>query len=165
MSSKVLHTISNLLLSSSKNLNVDGASVSKTFSISVSTESHLTKFIILLKDDGSTSFSKFGAITALSNGLLFQIVVGGVTRTITTIKDNGDLCTRFPLNQFGNGAILSILSLATPEGFGGSNNIFMGLLELSYPITLNIGDSVQVVVQDDLTSIDFLQVAVKLSQD
>lgn len=160
----MIYMMQQLLNSGSKNMNVNGGTP-KTFSYTVSADSQLVKLICLLKDEGATDFTKFGAITALSNGVLIQVTQGGNTRTVATLKDNGDLCTMFPTNQFGNGAVLSILSVVTPEGFGDTNNCFMGEVTFDDPIILANGDSISVIIQDNLSTIDVFQMSCGLHQD
>lgn len=152
-------TIQKLTNAGSKALNVNGATTPKTFSYTASGDQLLNSIICVLKDGGTTSFLNFGAIASLTNGVLIQITKGGITTTLATINDNADMCMVFPSNQFGNGAILSILSIATPEGFGDTNNCFMGLLQFSHPVTLADGDSVSVVIRDDLHTVDVFQMS------
>lgn len=155
--------IKNLLNSGSKSMNVDGTTP-KSFLYTASQPIALLGLSCVLKDDGTTSFNKFGAITALTNGLLLQLTIGGVTTEITTIKDNADLCNRFHFNQFGNGAVLSILGVGTPQGFGDTNDAFIGFMEFNSPIypILQSGDTIEAIVQDNLTNIDLLEIAAKI---
>lgn len=148
-------------------MNVNGSITPKTFTYSPGggISVGVTGLMVLLRDEGTTSFDKFGALTALSNGLLVQATISGISRALTTIKDNADLCTRFHFNQFGSSAILSILSIVTPEGFGASNNVFIGFMEFQQPIILLDTDSIDVIVQDNLTNIDSLQIACKTVTD
>jgi hypothetical protein len=162
----MITTIQQLLNSGSKSMSVNGSVSSKTFSYTASADTEtVTAIVCLLKDEGATNFSNFGALSSLGNGVLIQVVQSGVTRTIATIKDNGDLCTAFSKNQFGNGAILSILSIATPEGFGDTNNCFVGELVPYAPILLRDGDIIQAVIQDNLTSVDVFQMTVNVCLD
>lgn len=155
----MISTVQQLLLSGSKALNVNGGTP-KTFTYTASSDAIVIAFTCILKDEGATTFSNFGALSSLSNGVLIQATQSGNTRTIATIKDNADLCMVFPQNQFGNGAVLSILSIANAEGFGDSNNCFVGQLKLQNPISLVNGDTITVVIQDNLTNIDVFQMAV-----
>lgn len=156
-------SIQNLLNSSSKAMNVNGSVTPVSFSYSPeSGVSAITGMTILFKDDGSTSFDKFGAIMALTNGITINTNISSAISTITTIKDNADLCTRFHFNQFGNSAVLSLLSIVTPEGFGNSNNVFIGYMDFLDPIILFNTDSIYVTIQDNLTNIDFIQMACKI---
>lgn len=156
----------NLLNGSSKVMSVNGSVTPQVFSYSPGGGQTVAirSIACVLKDDGTTSLDKFGAITALTNGLICQTTQSGVTQTLFTIKDNSDLCTRFYANQFGNGSILSVLGLGTPQGFGASNNIFVGYMELIDPILLFDTDLIMVAVQDNLSAIDILNMAVKFSE-
>lgn len=157
----------NLLNGAAKSMNVNGFITPQTFSYSpgMGNTAAISGVTVLLRDEGTASFDKFGAITALSNGLLLQVTINGNTRTLSTIKDNGDFCTRFHFNQFGNGAVLSLLSIVTPEGFGNSNNVFIGFMEFQNIMILNDTDSISVIIQDNLSAVDNLQMACKLLQD
>lgn len=157
--------IKNFLNSGSKTLNVNGSVTPQVFTFTSVGEQHLTAISCLLKDEGATSFEKFGALNALANGVLIQVTQSGVTRTITTIKDNADLCMLFSQNQFGNGAVLSILSVVSPEGFGDTNNCFVGVLEFDEYIPLADGDTVTVTIQDNLTTVDVFQMACRTVLD
>ena len=161
----MISMIQQLLNAGSKAMNVDGHTTPKVFTFTASGTQVVTGLVCLLKDEGATTFGNFGAISALANGVLIQATQGGNTRTIATIKDNADLCTVFPQNQFGNGAILSILSIATPEGFGDTNNCFSGSVSFVNPITLNNGDTITVTIQDNLTSVDTFQMSVLAAAD
>lgn len=157
----------NLLNSGSKAMNVNGSVTPQTFSFTASQSTGVLGLMCILRDEGTTSLNKFGAITGLSNGLLIQSTLNSNTTTMATIKDNAELCTRFHFNQFGSGAILSLLGIATAEGFGNSNNIFIGFMEFNSPnvITMATSDVMQVVIQDDLRNIDVLEMAVKTCVD
>lgn len=161
----MISTIQQITLNGSKLLNVNGITP-KIFTYTASNSIELvTSLICLLKDEGATTFGNFGSLSSLSNGVLIQTTQSGTTRTIATIKDNSDLCMVFPQNQFGNGAILSILSLATPEGFGDTNNCFVGSLELNHPIQLSNTDTITVTIQDNLSTIDVFQMSLRVCVD
>lgn len=156
----------NLLNAGSKSMAVDGSSVNKTFSYAPSVPTDLQGISLLIKDEGTTSLSNFGAISGLTNGVVLQTVIGGVTTTIATMKDNADLVTRFSLNSFGNGAVLSILSIVTPQGFGATNNMMIGTMQISpNTVILNSGDEIDAIVKDNLTAVDVLQIAIKARID
>lgn len=159
--------IFNLTNGGSKNLNVNGSLTPQTFTYSpgAGNIAIVTGLTCLLQDEGTTSFNKFGAITALTNGITVQITIGGVSTIWATIKDNADLCTRFNTNnQFGNSAVLSVLGIVTAQGFGGSNNVFAGIFRFpsEYTVTLSDSDSISVTINDNLTAIDSFQMAVNV---
>lgn len=159
----------NLLNGASKTMNVDGSGTPKVFSYSPggSVSVELVGLTCVMQDEGTTSLNKFGALTALTNGVLIQVTINSVTTTITTIKDNADLCTRFHGNHFGNSATLSLLGIVTPEGFGNSTNIFMGHAEFNENgrILLTGADSISVTVQDNLTGLNSFQISCKVVSD
>lgn len=162
----MIQILQQLLNAGSKAMNVNGGTP-KTFSYSPGSGAvAIAGLSCLLKDDGATDFTKFGAITALTNGILLQWSIGGNTQTLATIKDNSDMTHAFPHNQhFGNSATLSILSIVTPQGFGNSTNVFRGVLKFDEPIILSGTDAINAIVQDNLTSIDVLNMAALVEMD
>lgn len=156
-----------LLNAGSKLMNVNGTTP-KTFTYSPGgiLVQEVVGLVCLLKDDGATTFAKFGAITAITNGLQIQWSIGGNAQNYALVKDNADLTQAFPDDQhFGNSATLSLLGIATPEGFGNSNNVFKGKIEFVTPILLTGSDAINVIVQDDLSAVDVLQIAAIIELD
>lgn len=157
-----------LLDSSTKGMNVNGSSVNKTYSYSPGSGTVRIKSLsVLLQDEGTTSFNKFGAITALTNGIVIQWSKGGSTTTFATIKDNSDVTNIFSdMQHFGNSAVLSILSVVTPQGFGNTNNVFRGkTLFNGGDNLLSDSDSISAIVKDNLTNIDTLEMGVVIETD
>lgn len=159
----MIPVFANLLNSGSKIMTLNGQVVPKVFTYTPNVRSGIVGIMCVLRDEGITSLNKFGAKSALINGLLIQVTLNGVTTDIAIIKDNAELCSRFHFNQFGNGAILSVLGIATAEGFGNSSNIFIGYMEFNAPnfITLQPDDILTVTVRDDLSNISLLEMSVK----
>lgn len=155
-----------LLNSGSKAMNVNGGSP-VTFSYSPGTGTiRVTDIMVLLKDEGTNSFSNFGALAGLTNGVLIRWSIGGSTKTFATIKDNATLTNVFPDHQhFGSSAVLSILSVVTPVGFGNSNNVFKGKFHFPNAIDLTDSDAIQALVQDNLTNIDTLEMGVYIETE
>lgn len=156
-----------LLLTAAKAMNVNGSGGStKTFIFTTTAPSRVVAISALLKDEGNTQFSNFGAISGLTNGVLLQWTKGGVTSTLATIKDNGDMSNIFSdMQHFGNSAVLSLLSIVTPEGFGNTNNVFRGKMTLGHDNILATSDSVSAIVQDNLTNIDVLEMGITIETD
>lgn len=152
-----------LLNGSSKDMTVNGSSTPVVFTYTADGQVKLRSLICVLKDEGSTSFGGFGSLSALTNGLLIEITQNGTTNTVATLKDNSDMCMMFSSNQFGNGAVLSILSVVTPLGFGETNDCFIGVADLEDGIILNEDDTFTVTVRDNLSNIDVLEMAVGVS--
>lgn len=151
----------NLLNGAAKSMAVNGSSTSQSFSFTASSVCHVQGISLLMQHAGNCGFNVFGALgSPLTNGVLIQGTVNGSTMTIANIKDNADLCTRFQYNQFGNSAVLSILSIVTPQGFGNTNNVFVGYMEFPDLVQLQPGDSITVTIQDNLSSLNFIQMCV-----
>lgn len=151
----------NLLNAGAKNMNVNGSGTPQTFTYAPSVTIELSSLSVILQQSGTTPFNVFGALgSALTNGLLLQTSINGNTNTLATIKDNSDMCTRFAFSQFGNGGVLSILSIVTPQGFGNTSNVFVGTLHFPDQVILVNGDTLTCVVQDNLSTVNFLQMAV-----
>lgn len=158
-------TLLNALMNAgSKLANVNGTTP-KTFTYTMTADGLINSISCILKDDGTTSLTNFGAIAAISNGVLIQATQSGSNRTIATIKDNADFSLAFNANQYGNGSVLSILGIITAQGFGNSNNIFVGTRIFQIPIQMFSGDSISVVIQDNLSAIDVLQFLVEATID
>lgn len=157
--------IENLRLSNSKSMNVNGSSAQKTFSAGpdVLNIYAVTSIGLLLKDEGTTGFGSFGALSALTNGIKIRANIYSTDQIITTVKDNSDLVTRFGFSPFTSSAVLSILGITTPVGFGNSNNAFSGNMILSEPLILNGSNSenLNAVIQDNLTNIDLLEMSIR----
>lgn len=164
--STVITAVQQLLLSGSKAMNVNGGTP-KTFTYSPGSGNvRVIALSCLLKDDGTTDMTKFGAITALTNGVLLQWSIDGSTQTMATIKDNSDITHTFPHAQhFGNSATLSILAIITPQGFGNSTNIFRGMIVFNQPVTLSGSDAINVIIQDNITAIDVFTISAHIEMD
>jgi hypothetical protein len=157
-----------LLNGSSKLMSVSGSAGTPVgFSYSPGTGTvQVTGLSIIFKDEGATTFSNFGGLAALTNGLLIKWTIGGVDYTYATIRDNADLVNSFPEDQhFGSDAVLSILSVVTPVGFGSSNNVMKGMIHFKNPVTLSNADKISALVQDNLTAIDILQITALVEMD
>jgi len=153
-----------LLNGSSKAMNVNGATTPVVFTYSPggSTPVEIHKITCLLKQSSgdNTAFSNFAALSALANGVLIQCTIAGNTTTMATLKDNSDLCNMFSINQFGSSAVLSILSVVTPQGFGNSTNSFIGAMQFQQPFLLTGSDTITVTIQDNLSSVGLLNMSI-----
>lgn len=135
----------------SKLMNVNGSVTPKVFTYSpVSGSAALTKLAVMINSPGTASFTNFGAISALTNGVLIEVVIGGVTTQISNIKDNADLCVVFNPSQFGSSAANT---LGIPIGFGSSVAVFVGTLDFPEPMILTDSDQIQVTIRDNLSTI------------
>lgn len=145
---------------SAKSMSVNGSVSSKLYTYSPGSGCVLIDgFSCLFKDEGTTSFDKFGALTRLTNGVLIEVTINNITTTISNLRDNGDLSTRFYFNQFGNGAVLSILSIVSPQGFGNTNNVLVGRWQLQEPFIIQDSDVITITIRDNLSTIDIFEMA------
>lgn len=152
----------NLLNGNSKLMNVDGHTTPKVFSYSpgAGNSAEILSLGILLENTGNDPFNKFGNLAALSNGVQLSVTIGGVTTVMMTIKDNADFCTFFQENNFGSSAQST---LGAPLGFGQSVAVFNGVLPFNNnQLILTDTDSIQVTVQDNLSSIGTLVASISL---
>jgi hypothetical protein len=110
-----------------------------------------TRFIITMIDDTAMDDSKFGGITALTNGLVLRIV-NGFQKTIFNFKSNQDI------KQF---CYDLDYSLKAPAGLHGlaARITFNG--EDKHDTVLEIAgdDVIQWIVQDDLTGLTSIKIA------
>lgn len=154
-----------LQLSGSSEMDVDGTTP-KVFSHTADQPMKLISIRITLIDEGASDFTKFGVLSTLSNGILIQTVIGGVTTTLATLKDNGDVVGFCDDAYFGSGSVLSLLGISTPQGFLNANDIFIGNADFSgdarVDIILNNGDIIKAIVQDNITALDAFRIYVKL---
>lgn len=159
----MLSLTENLKDSTAKSMVVNGTSVNKVYSYSPGSGTVAVAGITLILDDpGGAAFNKFGSITALTNGLVLSVTINSVTTTLTTIKDNADLVTRFQDSHFGNSASDT---LGGAVGFGESYDAFVGRMRFESWIVLTGSDSIQMTVKDDLSAISTLQVACSLLKE
>ena len=143
-------------------MNVNGSGTAQSFSFSPGTGPFaVTDIDVLLEDAGADNFNKFGAITALTNGIKIQWTISGTTTVLAIVKDNAEMTNIFPHHQhFGSGAILSLLGVVTPEGFGNSSTVFKGCIHFDQPVLLQDSDILEAIVQDDLTAIGTLEIGI-----
>ena len=136
-------------------LNVNGSVTRQTFSIGtpniVTKDVHYRGLRINITDGVAMDDSKFGGITALTRGVTFRLVKNDGRRfNVANVKTNGDLGLFFDNKQYDN------------RGSGGGQYS----LEITWKIAqddgtvINIepGDSVEVIVQDDLTALTSFRV-------
>ena len=133
---------------------VNGSVTPQRFAIQVGTMPiDLTRVIISIVDDVSMDTSKFGDLPALSNGFVFRIV-NSYQKTIFNFKTNGDIAQfcydvnyadKAPAGEFGLTARIT----------------FAGQDKHGVVIRLSGQDQAQWIVQDDLTGLLSLKVALQ----
>lgn len=136
-----------------RDLNVNGSVTPKIFSIQEggiggigSTISiDITRIMLHITDDVAMDDSRFGGITALTNGVVFRSV-GGITKNYFNIKNNGELSHLNFDTRYADRA---------PAGFFGisSRLTYAGQSKHGVAVRLTPGDSLQIIIQDDLTAL------------
>lgn len=151
---KNIYTLdTNLLNGANPNMAVNGAVTPVTFAWTSPQDGWmLDSFAVAFEDDGAMVTAKFGNLAALAKGILIELVIGGVTYTITNVRRNADLLTYFSdaveTQQFSGGSV------------GGTRFIILGHENFPKPIMLNTGDQVRAVVRDNLSTVTWLQMKI-----
>lgn len=107
--------------------------------------SDFSRFIITITDDTAMDDSRFGGLSALSNGLVFRIY-NGFQRTIFNFKSNQDIKQFCYDVNYSDKAPAGIFGLSARITFGGEDK--HGTI-----IRAQTPDVIQWVVQDDLTGL------------
>lgn len=152
--------VKQLLSSGSKALNVNGSSVPVEFTYVATEPVALLSLGINLTDSGNAPLDVFASLaTSLSNGLLFEVLLGGTPHTLFNPKDNDDLIHCFPIHHFSN----------SNQSFGGSSVLFRGRTDFSPAnaphLQLLASDAIRVTVRDNLTGLTNLTVSALLAYD
>jgi len=139
-----------------KAMNVDGSTTTQHFDfVPGSGETwYIEEITIFIIDQGPTTATNFGAISALTNGCILLITSSGIDYTIfNDLKNNTDF-----LLYFGN------YPYVTPVvGFMEQSDTYKGTLQFNYPAQISgTGDKVRFSVRDNLSSIDNFQMSVKM---
>ena len=142
----------------SRDLNVDGSISTRVFTVEVggsgTSSIDITRLNFLLETATAPELSDFGDIAGgLAEGLVIRRV-DGVTENIETIKNNGQfaIVAGGDLVPFDTGGIFGGV-----EGFT-VRSTFSGQEKRGVAIRLNPGDELQILVQDDLSSLLQFQV-------
>lgn len=144
-----------LLNGVSQEMNVNGAVTPVEFTSSfVEDKIFLKEIGFFILDNGTTTPSEFGNITALSNGLKIEIKSQGNIYQFQNLKDNMDIVNTFTTNPILPG---------TASGFLNNNDLYSGSFIFDIPIVLSssTNDYIKFIVRDDLTQIDFLRTVIK----
>jgi hypothetical protein len=146
----------------SEDMNVDGSSTEVEFSASPSglqsgCEWRITRFMFVINDNAAMDDSKFGALTALTNGVYFR-VENGTTKNIFCARSNGDLASHMydveyvdatlgPAGEYG-------LRGRRTFGTSGKNGSVIRL-------TADGSDAFKCIIQDNLTGLTKFNVIIQ----
>ncbi len=151
----VMYFFTKLLNGSSSDMFVNGSSTPVYFEYAPASgqTSYLECLIFQLQDSGTTTFDKFGAITALTNGITILIKSKGTEYTFANFKNNETIMMVF--NTHG---------LITPtSGFIEQSDTYIGAVHFQKPIKLqnSTGDYIKFKINDNLTAIDHIDASVR----
>jgi hypothetical protein len=141
----------------SLNLNVDGSTTPVTFQIRGSGPGsnlsiNITRLMFVMECDTRVDLNKFGDLSALINGLVLRRS-NGITRNIFNLKRNSDFVTlAYDLQMF---------DASNPaQGVNGiaSRNTYNGEDKRGTVLQLLPGDSLDLIVQDDLSGLELFQI-------
>ena len=134
--------------SGTKNANGNYATTPQTFQIVVPAGKGFTIESMIIHISGTTNFQIFGygsINAALTNGITLQAVVGGVTFNFVDglpFKTNDDLSHIAPN-----------INHVTYSGTGDSIVVQFQISDFGIPLTLSPGDSLQIVLHDNFTTL------------
>jgi len=146
-----------LVITATDNMNVDGSSTTQIFSIGpvgggAAVEIDITRLLGFIADGVAMDDGKFGGISALTNGVVLRHN-NDVLTNIWNSKTNGD---------FGLLCYDIAYTDKAPAGENGFRfrNTYAGPSKHGVTIRLEAGDTLEVLIQDDLTGLtDFNMMA------
>ena len=143
-----------VVLKVSKELNIDGSVTPVIFDLpnSTTTEFHITRIIIHLTDANAMDDAKFGSLTSLTRGIVFRKKNSdGTYNNIFNVKNNG---------EFGELAYDLTYQDAVKHGTYGLHCrlTYSGLSKHGTCIKIKQNEAIEVLVQDDLTSLDSFRI-------
>ena len=129
---------------------VDGSSTPQVFHVTLPSgiAVHVTRIIVHIEDNAAMDDGKFGALTALTNGVVVRVyrTATGKYETIMNAKTNGEWAQRVYDVSYADNAPAGTYGLRVRRSFGGED-------KAGTVILLEPGDAFQVIVQDDLTGL------------
>lgn len=110
---------------------------------------------LFLQDPGTTPYNNFGAISSLSNGVLFSVRSTGVDNNMFNLKDNADISTIFS-GIAGAGAAL----LGIGGGWLNTEDAVAFSLRFTQPIMIDsrTNDRLRITVRDNLTGLEVFRI-------
>lgn len=141
------------VVAANSNMNINGSVTSVGFKARIGTtttpaEIDVSRILIACTTDNAVDLGKFGDLGPLTNGIVLRRTQSGATQNIFNAKTNGELA--------GLGYDLSIYDATNPaQGADGflARITFNGPDKMGVAIKLEENDNLELLVQDDLTSI------------
>jgi hypothetical protein len=141
-------------ISASANMAVDGSTTTQIYQIgpigqSIAIAMDITKIIGYIQSASPMDDSRFGSLTELTNGIVLRKHDGDI-QNIWTVKSNDELSTT-------SGIEFEYTSKAPSGSYGARfKNTFAGTNEFGAVIRLEAGETLEVLIQDDLSSLQKL---------
>lgn len=145
---ETIYVKQSLLNGTSKLLNVNGATVNKSFRFTPSTNVYyVEQLAILIEDQGDFLPTNFGALAALTNGIQINVKSKGQLFTLTTLKDNSDVYLTFTESPASQSIAILLQS---------NRNSYWAGWRLQNRIVLDPaqGDYIEFLVRDDLSGLN-----------
>lgn len=133
------------------NLAVDGSVTPHYFTVSPSRlndEWHINKIIFHIEDNLVMDSGKFGGISELNNGIVLRYI-NGINKNLLTIESNGDFEEHGATIKYNDKAPAGVYSLIATKIFNGQDNAGVTL-------HLTPNDTLEIIVQDDLTGLNHM---------
>jgi len=138
----------------SRDLDVDGSTTPQIFSVQVGASANqsidITRFMVSMYTASGVDIGSFGDLTSLTNGLVLRRVNGKINN-IWNVKNNGELANiTFDFDIY----------TALGQGQDGCKfrNTYAGQDKHGVAIRLEPGDSLQLIIQDNLTGLEQFRV-------
>lgn len=110
---------------------------------------HILRLIFSMTHAAAADLSKFGSITALTNGILVRTNINGAIQNIANWKSNNDIKQAMYDVEFTDRA-------GGGSPYGTSGRFTLGKLGVALKLDGATGDKIEVLVQDDITGLGFL---------
>lgn len=141
-------TVAATINRATKNLAVDGSATPQTFFLlpPPAVKWHLVGFSVHITDNLELDDTKFGGISALTNGIAMRVRVGGEYYNLGVARTNGDLFLLLSSGQYSDKA-----------GAGAFGGFWTGLIRDRLGIVVHLEgvneDTLEVLVQDDIDAL------------
>lgn len=134
----------------SNNMNVDGSATTQIFKLSapIGVKWDIVRILFYIQDNSSMDDSRFGGLTALTNGVVIRLKNGNV-KNIFHVHSNGEFAIRAFDTVYTDKAPAGSFGFRVRRTFGGpsKNGVVIRL-------DGDIDDQLQVLIQDDLTGLE-----------
>lgn len=143
-----VYTTNGLLFEVSSKLNVDGSTTPEEFTITLGSSAtislDITGIRFVITDGVDMDDGKFGGISALTRGIVFQQVHADGTHNLWTAKTNGKLRLLMNHVEYSDKAPADAYGFSATWKISEDNGV---------TLRLDPGDSIKLIVQDDLTGL------------